>query len=170
MSIHKEIRLEDEICADLAAAGWLHDPADIARYNRTLALFPDDVAAWVKASQPQTWDAIEKSHGTTAPKVVTERLRKALDANGALTVLRDGFELIGLKHAIAMCQFKPALGMNADLQARYSANRLRVVRQVHYSLHHENSIDLVSLLDRTWPSRAYPAEQSLQTISANQLP
>ncbi|MEI7466426.1 MAG: type I restriction endonuclease, partial [Burkholderiales bacterium] len=43
----------------------------------------------------------------------------------------------------AMCQFKPALAMNADLQARYAANRLRVVRQVHYSVHHENSIDLV---------------------------
>jgi type I restriction enzyme R subunit len=34
-------------------------------------------------------------------------------------------------------------GMNADLQAKYAANRLRVVRQVHYSVHHENSIDLV---------------------------
>jgi type I restriction enzyme R subunit len=58
-------------------------------------------------------------------------------------VLRGGFEVIGLKHPIAMCQFKPALGMNADLQARYAANRLRVVRQVRYSVHHENSIDLV---------------------------
>jgi type I restriction enzyme R subunit len=143
MSIHKEVRLEDEICADLADAGWLHDAADAARYDRALALFPDDVAAWIKASQPQSWDAIEKRHGTAAPKVVAERLRKALDAQGTLNVLRDGFELIGLKHAIAMCQFKPVLGMNADLQARYAANRLRVVRQVHYSLHHENSIDLV---------------------------
>ena len=51
--------------------------------------------------------------------------------------------MVGLKHAVAMCQFKPALAMNADLQARYAANRLRVVRQVHYSVHHENSIDLV---------------------------
>jgi len=58
-------------------------------------------------------------------------------------VLRQGFEMIGLKHAVAMCQFKPALAMNADLQARYAANRLRVVRQVHYSVHNENSIDLV---------------------------
>ncbi len=29
MSIHKEIHLEAEICADLAAAGWLCDAADI---------------------------------------------------------------------------------------------------------------------------------------------
>jgi type I restriction enzyme R subunit len=75
--------------------------------------------------------------------VVAERLRKSLDSQGTLAVLRQGFEMIGLKHAVAMCQFKPALAMNADLQARYAANRLRVVRQVHYSVHNENSIDLV---------------------------
>ena len=87
---------------------------------------------------------MRKSHGAAAPKVVAERLRKTLDSQGTLTVLRAGLDMIGLKHPIAMCQFQPALGMNADLQARYSANRLRVVRQVRYSNHHEhNSIDLV---------------------------
>ncbi|MBA3596215.1 MAG: type I restriction endonuclease subunit R [Methylibium sp.] len=143
MSIHKEIHLEDEICADLIAAGWLYEAGDSARYDRAQALFVDDVVAWVKASQPKTWDAIEKSHWASATKVVGERLRKALDSQGTLTVLRQGFDMIGLKHPTSMCQFRPALGMNADLQAKYAANRLRVVRQVHYSLHHENSIDLV---------------------------
>jgi hypothetical protein len=143
MSIHKEIHLEDEICADLTAAGWLYDAGDAGRYDRTQALFVDDAVAWIKASQPKAWEAIEKSHGAAAPKVVAERLRKSLDSQGTLAVLRQGFEMIGLKHAVAMCQFKPALAMNADLQAKYAANRLRVVRQVHYSVHHENSIDLV---------------------------
>ena len=146
MSIHKEIHLEDEICADLTDAGWLYDPSDAAnagRYDRTQALFVDDAIAWIKASQPKAWQAIEKSHGAAAPKVVAERLRKSLDSQGTLAVLRQGFEMIGLKHAVAMCQFKPALAMNADLQARYAANRLRLVRQVHYSIHCENSIDLV---------------------------
>jgi type I restriction enzyme, R subunit len=143
MSIHKEIHLEDEICADLTAAGWLYDAADAGSYDRTQALFVADAVAWIKASQPKAWEAIEKSHGAAAAKVVAERLRKALDSLGTLAVLRQGFEMVGLKHAVAMCQFKPALAMNADLQARYAANRLRVVRQVHYSVHHENSIDLV---------------------------
>jgi type I restriction enzyme R subunit len=79
--------------------------------------------------------------------MAADRLRKALDSQGTLAVLRQGFEMVGLKHPIAMCQFKPALAMNADLQARYAANRLRVVRQVHYSVHHENSIDLVLFLN-----------------------
>jgi len=147
MSIHKEIHFEDEICADLAAAGWLYDPSDAARYDRTQALFVDDVVAWIKASQPQAWNGLEKMHGAATPKVAAERLRKALDTQGTLAVLRGGFEVMGLKKPIDMSQFKPALGMNADLQARYAANRLRVVRQVRYSVHHENSIDLVLFLN-----------------------
>ena len=143
MTIHRESRLEDEICADLAAGGWLYDVTDASRYDRTQALLINDTVEWLKASQPKAWDAIGKSHGTSAPKVIAERLRKALDTQGTLAVLRFGFDLIGLKHPIAMCQFKPALAMNADLQARYAANRLRVVRQVRYSVHHENGIDLV---------------------------
>jgi type I restriction enzyme R subunit len=147
MSIHKEIHFEDEVCADLASAGWLHDAGDAARYDRTLGLFVDDVVAWLQASQPKTCAALAQSHGAAMPNVVAERLRKALDNKGTLAVLRGGFEMIGLKQPIAVCQFKPALGMNADLQAKYAANRLRVVRQVRYSVHHENSIDLVLFLN-----------------------
>lgn len=143
MSIHKEIRLEEEICADLSAAGWLYADGDAARYDRTQALYVDDLVGWIQDSQPKVWESIEKSHGAAAPQVVAERLRKTLDTQGTLDVLRQGFEMLGLRQAVSVCQFKPALTMNADLQARYTANRLRVVRQVHYSVHHENSLDLV---------------------------
>ena len=37
--------------------------------------------------------------------------------------------------------------MNPDILARYAANRLRVVRQVRYSLHNENCLDLVLFLN-----------------------
>ena len=33
-TIHKKLHLEDEICADLAAAGWLCEAGDNARYDR----------------------------------------------------------------------------------------------------------------------------------------
>ena len=39
------------------------------------------------------------------------------------------------------------MSLNADIRARYAANRLRVVRQLRYSLHNENSIDLVLFLN-----------------------
>jgi type I restriction enzyme R subunit len=147
MSVHKEVHFEAEICERMAALGWLYEADSAARHDRPLALFPEDLETWVRTSQPKAWDALQSSHGANTTKVLSERLRKALDAQGALDVLRHGFDVIGLKHPIAMCQFKPALAMNADLQAKYAANRLRVVRQVHYSVHHENSLDLVLFLN-----------------------
>ena len=108
MSIHKEIHLEDEICGELVAAGWLSNPGDNIRYDRGLALFPEDVVAWVETTQPKAWDAIKANHGSNAAKVLIERLRKALDAQGLLEVLRQGFDMLGLRKPITMCQFKPA--------------------------------------------------------------
>jgi hypothetical protein len=75
------------------------------------------------------------------------RARDQLDQRGTLDVLRHGVELLGLKQPLKLAQFKPALAINPDILARYAANRLRVVRQVRYSLHNENSIDLVLFLN-----------------------
>jgi type I restriction enzyme R subunit len=110
-------------------------------------LFPADVLAWVEATQPQAWESLQKSHGGGAEVVLLDRLRKELDGSGTLNVLRHGIELLGLKQKLALAQFKPALAMNPDLQAKYAANRLRVVRQLRYSLCNENAIDLVLFLN-----------------------
>ena len=75
------------------------------------------------------------------------RLRASLDQRGTLDVLRHGIEMLGLREKVAMAQFRPALAMNEAITARYAASRLRVVRQVRYSLHSENSIDLVLFLN-----------------------
>ena len=145
MSLHKEIAFEDGICAHLAAQGWLFEAA--ARVDRARALFPEDLIEWVKVTQPAAWDSLEKTHGTAAGTVLADRLRAALDKQGTLEVLRAGLDVVGLKQRLSLCQFRPALAMNAELQARYTANRLRVVRQVKYSPHSENSLDLVLFLN-----------------------
>ncbi len=147
MSLHKEICLETEICQHLAANDWLYAEGDTAGYDRARALFPADVLAWVRATQPKAWETLVKNHGAQAGEVLLARLRDQLDQRGTLDVLRHGIELLGLKRPLKLAQFKPALAINADIMARYAANRLRVVRQVRYSLHNENCIDLVLLLN-----------------------
>lgn len=147
MSVHKEISFEDEICGHLAAHGWLYSTGDTALYDRPRALFPPDVLAWVQATQPQAWEALSKSHGAAAEAMLLDRLRKQIDDRGTLDVLRHGIDLIGLKSRLNLAQFRPAMAMNPDIVARYDANRLRVVRQVHYSTANENSIDLVLFLN-----------------------
>ncbi len=147
MSVHKEISFETEICEHLAGHGWLYAEGDAASYDRARALFPADVLAWVQATQPKAWEALTKNHGAQAGDTLLTRLRDQLDQRGTLDVLRHGIELHPLKQPLKLAEFKPALAINADILARYAANRLRVVRQLRYSLHNENSIDLVLFLN-----------------------
>ena len=162
--LHKEIHLEDEICDHLAANGWLYAAGDSAGYDRALALFPSDVLSWIEETQPDAWEALRKSHGARADEAVLGRLRAALDSRGTLDVLRHGIELIGLRRPLAMAQFRPALAMNAETMARYGANRLRVVRQVRYSVHNENAFDLVLFLNGVPVATAELKSQFTQTV------
>ncbi|NOU95629.1 type I restriction endonuclease subunit R [Paenibacillus sp. LMG 31456] len=147
MSLHKEIEYENDICTYLAAHGWLYADGDAQLYDRAHALFPEDVVAWVQETQPKAWESLAKSHGVSMKAMLLERLRKQIDDRGTLDVLRHGVEMLGLRQPLQLTQFKPALAMNPNLQEKYAANRLRVVRQVRYSLHNENAIDLVLFLN-----------------------
>lgn len=147
MSLHKELRFETDICEHLAAHGWLYAEGDAAAYDRAQALFPADVLAWVQETQPKAWEVLSKNHGAKAEETLLGRLRDQIDQRGTLDVLRHGIELLGLKQPLKLAEFKPALAVNADILKRYAANRLRVVRQVRYSLHNENCIDLVLFLN-----------------------
>ena len=148
MSLHKELSFEVEICEHLVQNGWLYTEGDAATYDRAKALFPADVLAWVQATQPKAWEILTKNHGAKAEETLLNRLRDQIDQRGTLDVLRQGIEMLGLKEKLKVAEFKPALAINANILARYAANRLRVVRQVKYSLHNENCIDLVLFLNR----------------------
>src|ERR1017187_940016 len=147
MSLHKEISFETEVCEHLAVQDWLYAEGDAAKYDRALAFFPADVLAWVQQAQPKAWEALTKNHGAYAGEVLLARLREQLNTRGTLDVLRHGVEMIGLRQKLPLAQFKPALAMNPEILDRYEANRLRIVRQVRYSLHNENCIDLVLFLN-----------------------
>lgn len=147
MSLHKEISFEIEICQHLASHGWLYAEHDAASYDRAQALFPADVLEWAQTTQPQAWEALSKNHGAQAGETLLARLRDQLDQRGTLDVLRHGIEILGLKQPLKLAEFKPALAINSDILTRHAANRLRVIRQVRYSLHNENCIDLVLFLN-----------------------
>lgn len=84
MSLHREVRFEDDVCGHLAALGWLYDAAAGPRHDRARALFSEDLAAWIQESQPDAWAALTKTHGPAAVEVLSrqalnsERLREEL--------------------------------------------------------------------------------------------
>src|SRR4051794_24266624 len=124
-TLRQEVGFENEVCEYLGAHGWLYAPGASAKYDRSLALFPEDVVAWVQDAHPKAWEALSKSHGAKVDGALLTRLREQINARGTLDVLRHGIELIGLKGKLPLAQFKPALAMNPELEGRFKANRLR---------------------------------------------
>jgi type I restriction enzyme R subunit len=147
MALHNEIEFEKEVCEYLGRHCWLYDEGAAAHYDRKLALYPPDLIGWLQESQADAWTAYQTKNGAKAEANLLQRIREQLDQQGTLDLLRNGIEVMGLPKALKLAEFKPALGLNPEILARYNANRLRVVRQVRYSLHNENCIDLVLFLN-----------------------
>jgi len=150
MDLHQEHHFEAEICAHLAANGWLYAEGDAAQFDRASGLFLPDLLAWVEETQPESFQRLTKTHGAALPQVLAERVRKSLNLpdRGTLDVLRRGVEMLGLKEPLMLAQFKPALAINPATQAKYAANRLRVVRQVCHSPNNpKEALDLVLFLN-----------------------
>lgn len=143
-NLHQEHHFEFAICEHLGQNGWFYAEGDAAQYDRQNALYLPDLLAWIETTQPESWQQLSKTHGAGLPKVLAERVRKCLNEQGTLEVLRRGVEMVGLKKPLALVQFKPALAINPAIQQHYAANRLRVVRQVHHSLNNaKDALDLV---------------------------
>ena len=150
MSVIHERAFEDEICAHLAANGWLYSPTD-AGFDKVRALFPEDLLAWMEETQPGEWGKVVKPSMSAveqakAREQLLDRLVKVLDlpldaGGGTLNVLRLGFKKTPA--SFSLCQFRPNTTLNPAATARHEAVRLRVMRQVHYSVRNANSIDLV---------------------------
>jgi type I restriction enzyme R subunit len=137
---HKESAFEDAIEHHLlSAAGYAK--ADPANFDRERALDPMVLIPFVKETQPDTWESLEKLHGSDTEGVVLDDLCKAMDSQGSLAVIRHGFKCFG--KPIRVAYFAPARSMNPDTARLYAANRLTVTRQLHYSTKNENSIDVV---------------------------
>ena len=143
-SPHKEIHFEFDIVQYLTSNGWLE--GDLSKYDRELALYPEDVVGWIKDTQPKAWEKLKATHNGANEKTLLGRLAKVLDIEGSLFVLRQGFKDIG-SGKIDMCQFRPAQEINPETMAKYQHVRCRVVRQVRYSVSNENSIDLVFFIN-----------------------
>jgi type I restriction enzyme R subunit len=139
-AIHKEVTFEGEIVGHMTTAGgWLE--GDSKKYDRKLSLYPEDVIGWIQDTQPAEYEKIKSAQNGATDTIILERLAKAIQEEGPLAVLRQGFKRVNAR--FSMCAFKPGHGLNPDTLEKYSKVRCRVVRQVRYSENNEKSIDLV---------------------------
>jgi type I restriction enzyme R subunit len=131
MADSKEVAFQQDIITALAAQGWLVGSS--AGYDPATALYTEDLLAYFQTAWPERWQKLCKSNPRDPVSVLIQQTVRHLEKNGTLDVLRHGYKLPGVK--VDLCSFQPDHSMNPDTQARYQANRLRVVPEVSYSPH-----------------------------------
>jgi len=141
MSKHKERQFQIEIVKHLTSSNYVEGNA--SGYDRELSLYPEDLITYIKSTQPQAYEKMQKREGVKTDAVLVKHVAKEMDKQGSLFYLRNELKYIGSK--FKLCQFKPELH-NPDTQTKYDANILRVVQEVTTKSGNER-IDLVLFLN-----------------------
>ena len=141
---HQEKYFEQYIVSKLESQGW--EVGETSHYDTERALYPDDLISWLEATQPEKWQRLRKDNGERAREVLMDRLSKALEKNGTIQLLRQGFAIAGCGH-IDLSEAAPEDKRNAEVLKRYAANCLRVVPQLEYHPARKLAIDLVLFIN-----------------------
>ncbi|MEY8194484.1 MAG: DEAD/DEAH box helicase family protein [Cycloclasticus sp.] len=136
-----EFAFQNDMIQQLLANGWLLGKPE--GYNRTLALYEEDVLGFVKDTQDEQWQKFCALYPNNPEQKFLERVASQLnkaDPNAANKEMRTFGTLGVLRHELrdrgtrfSLCQFKPEHDLNPDTLARYKQNRLRVVPELVYS-------------------------------------
>jgi type I restriction enzyme R subunit len=143
MKTTSEYAFETVIEKELLDGGYKPVPA--GSFDRENAVFPVEVLAFIRETQPEEWRKLEALLGDKTSDQILSDLCKWMDSEGSLATLRHGFKCYG--RTLRVAYFKAAHELNPELEARYAANRLGLTRQLHYSPHSEKSLDVVLSLN-----------------------
>jgi type I restriction enzyme R subunit len=141
---HREKYFEGYIVQQLAMRGW--QVGDAVGYDQNYALYPEDLVAWVQATQPKRWEKLQTSNGDKAAATLLDRLAQALDKDGTVHVLRRGIKLAGAGE-ISLSEGLPEDERDPSAWDRYKANILRVVPQLRYRPGSQLAIDLAFFIN-----------------------
>jgi len=140
MADPRETEFQQEIIASLLVGGWLLGTAD--KYDKELALYPEDLVAFVREAAPDQWAKFSKMYPEGTENALVRSVARHLEKHGSLSVLRHGYKDRGAR--LRLCRFMPDHGLNEETIRQYKCNRLRVVPEVTYSPHgYPGRLDLV---------------------------
>ncbi|MDR1633357.1 MAG: hypothetical protein LBS27_00180 [Bifidobacteriaceae bacterium] len=166
MAVQHEKPFEAEICEWLGDHGWAYrdQPPFDEHYDKKAALYLPDLYGWLYDTQPEQLaklaGAREGQPGSPVENVlgkfaaagprIRDRVVKLLATDpqaggGTLNVLKNPVDVTPAR--FSLFQPMPATTLNPELGRRHARNRLRVMRQVHYSTKTNASIDLVLFLN-----------------------
>ena len=143
MPTYREVNFEEHIEAHLNQSDYRSlQPTD---YDRSLCLIPDETLQFIRDTQPNEYQRLERQYGADTPIKLLDRVSKQIASRGVLDVLRNGVKDRGC--SFDLTYFHPSSGMNPDHQRLYAQNRFSLIRQLHYSQRNEKSLDMTLFLN-----------------------
>lgn len=139
----QEIHFEEAIEHHLLANQYVRGVS--ADFDPELCLEKSRLIGFIQTTQAKTWQALEVIHGDETANVVVADLRKHINTQGVLNVIRYGFKCYGKKLKVAY--FLPNNQLNDDTLALYGQNVLSVTRQLYFSANDKKSLDMVLFLN-----------------------
>ena len=125
--MHTEQHFENEIEHSLLTEGGYQQ--GLAKdYEKSTALFPADVVAFIQTTQPKLWARLEMLFKDKAQDELIKALNQELNIKGSLNVLRNGFRVAN--RTAKMAYFVPNSTLNETSQQQYDANIVKITRQV----------------------------------------
>lgn len=125
--MHTEENFENEIEHSLLTEGGYQQ--GLAKdYEKSTALFPADVVAFIQTTQPKLWERLEMLFKDKAQDELIKALNQELNIKGSLNVLRNGFRVAN--RTAKMAYFAPNSTLNETSQQQYDANIVKITRQV----------------------------------------
>lgn len=143
MSNPSEKRFETHIEQSLNQQGY--SSIHFNEYDRTLCLIPKEVIGFVRKTQPKEWEKLELQYGDDTETKFIKRITDEIEKRGVVDVLRKGVKDRGANFNLVY--FEPKSGLNKEHEELYKKNKFGIVRQLHYSLKNENSIDIVLFIN-----------------------
>lgn len=118
---------------------------EASKLFKKYAIDVEELFAFFEDTQGKSMRYLEKVYGPDYKTQVLKRITTQLHKQGLVECLRKGIQDRGV--TLKLAYNKPPTDMNQMLNELYQKNRFNVVRQVHYSDKHNNSLDMVLFLN-----------------------
>ena len=125
--MHTEQHFENEIEHSLLTEGN-YTQGNPKSYDKSTALFPDDVAEFIQKTQPKLWERLQMLFKDNTRVELLRALNQELNIKGSLKVFREGFRIAN--RTAKMAFFAPNSGLNDTTRQQYEQNIVKVTRQV----------------------------------------
>lgn len=147
---HQEANFHDHVYERLIEAGWAE--GDSSGYDPNTGFYTEDIFAWLEATAKDELEGLKRREGSSVWKdkfisAMVDQM-KSKSSGGALRLFRRGFESVSLGTGrLEMSARPPQSAESKTAEMKYAATRYRVVRELAYSAHNKNRLDLALFIN-----------------------